>query len=90
VRHQLGRQLDALSHQDLTARIDELTAHNHRLADQLAQATATNSDPQARATALEDDLAAARTSLRRMIHHETGTRSRYSSMVDPSRKMKPR
>ncbi|MDH6107787.1 FtsZ-binding cell division protein ZapB [Kitasatospora sp. MAP12-15] len=70
VRHQLGRQLDALSTHDLTARVDELTHHNHQLADQLQQATSHNTALQERVTTLEDDLTAARTSLRRMIRNE--------------------
>jgi hypothetical protein len=74
VRHQLGRQLDALSQQDLNNRIDELTAHNQRLADQLQQATEENTDLRTRATSLEQDLAAARTSLRRMIRNENTAR----------------
>ncbi|GAA2842943.1 hypothetical protein GCM10010441_78570 [Kitasatospora paracochleata] len=69
----LAYQLDALTTHDLTARIDELTRHNHRLADQLQQATTHNSALQEHITTLEDDLAAARTSLRRMIRHENLT-----------------
>ncbi|WP_331742893.1 DUF6262 family protein (plasmid) [Streptomyces sp. NBC_01136] len=68
-RH-LGQQLDALSSQDLTTRIDELTQHNHQLADQLQQATTENTTLSTRVAQLEDDLAAARTSLRRMIRDE--------------------
>ncbi|MYX35768.1 MULTISPECIES: DUF6262 family protein [unclassified Streptomyces] len=70
VRHQLGRQLDALATHDLTTRIDELTHHNHQLADQLQQATICNTDLQQQVAALETDLAAARTSLRRVIRQE--------------------
>ncbi|WP_232247171.1 hypothetical protein [Kitasatospora azatica] len=70
VRHHLGRQLDALTTHDLTTRIDELTHHNHQLADQLQQATTHNNDLQQQITTLENDLAAARTSLRRMIRNE--------------------
>ena len=70
VRHQLGRQLDALATHDLTTRIDELTRHNHQLADQLQQATEENTSLHARTRSLEQDLAAARTSLRRMIRTE--------------------
>ncbi|MFI5648992.1 hypothetical protein [Kitasatospora sp. NPDC051705] len=70
VRHHLGRQLNALTTHDLTTRIDELTHHNHQLADQLQQATTHNNDLQQQITTLENDLAAARTSLRRMIRNE--------------------
>lgn len=66
-RLQLGQQLDQLSAKDLTARIDELTQDNSRLAAQLGQATGENTQQRQRVTELEDDLAAARTSLRRMI-----------------------
>ncbi|MFD9051765.1 hypothetical protein [Streptomyces zaomyceticus] len=68
--HHLGQQLDAASSQNLATRVDELTQHNHRLADQLQQATSENTALHARITELEDDLAAARTSLRRMIRDE--------------------
>jgi hypothetical protein len=70
VRHQLGAQLDAISTKDLTTRVDELTHHNHELAGQLQQATSENAAFQARVASLEEDLAAARTSLRRMIRNE--------------------
>ena len=67
LQKQLGRQLDQLTHRELVARIDELTQHNQRLADQNRQLTAGSERIQQRITELEDDLAAARTSLRRMI-----------------------
>lgn len=70
MRLQLGQQLDAISTKDLATRIDELTRHNQQLADQARQATAANEALRARVTELETDLAAARTSLRRMIRHE--------------------
>jgi FtsZ-binding cell division protein ZapB len=74
VRHQLGRQLDAVATHDRTTRIDELTRHNHQLADQLQQATEENTALRARASSLEQDLAAARTSLCRMIRTENTAR----------------
>jgi hypothetical protein len=61
---------DAVSSQDLTTRVDELTQQNHQLADQLQQVTTENTAFHARVTQLEDDLAAARTSLRRMTRDE--------------------
>ncbi|MFJ8028709.1 hypothetical protein [Streptomyces sp. NPDC096311] len=67
--HHLGQQLDAVSSQDLTTRVDELTQHNHQLADQI-QPTGENTALHARVTELEDDLAAARTSLHLMIRDE--------------------
>ncbi|MFW6725249.1 DUF6262 family protein [Streptomyces sp. MAR4 CNY-716] len=74
LRHQLGQQLDTLHAPDLTARVDDLTRENHHLADQLQHATTENTDFRHRITALEDDLAAARTSLRRMMRTENTTR----------------
>ncbi|MFB6986097.1 hypothetical protein [Streptomyces sp. NPDC056304] len=68
--HHLGQQLDVVSTQNLTTRVDELTQHNHHLADRLQQATAEKTTLHTRVAQLEDDLAAARTSLRRMIRHE--------------------
>lgn len=74
MRHQLGQQLDALHTPDLTTRIDELTRHNHQLADQLQHVTEENTALRNHATSLEEDLAAARTSLRRMMRTENTTR----------------
>ncbi|MFE7245993.1 hypothetical protein [Streptomyces sp. NPDC057580] len=74
IRQQLGQQLDALTTPDLAGRVDELTRHNHQLADQLQQATEESTTLRARATSLEQDLAAARTSLRRMIRTENTAR----------------
>ncbi|GAA2640885.1 hypothetical protein [Streptomyces axinellae] len=73
LRHQLGQQLDALHAPDLASRIDELTRDNHQLADQLQQATEENTALRDHLTGLEDDLAAARTSLRRMMRTENTT-----------------
>jgi hypothetical protein len=66
-RLHLGQQLDQISSKDLIARIDELTERDGRLEAQLAKTTADNGALQQRVIELEDDLAAARTSLRRMI-----------------------
>ncbi|OIV39504.1 hypothetical protein BIV57_00265 [Mangrovactinospora gilvigrisea] len=74
LRHQLGRQLDEASRPDLTVRVDDLTARNQQLADQLKQATEHNTALEARVRALEEDLTAARTSLRRMIRTENRLR----------------
>lgn len=67
LQKQLGRQLDQLTHRELVARIDELTRHNQLLDNNNRQLTTANEQLQQRTTELEDDLAAARTSLRRMI-----------------------
>ncbi|MEU8837037.1 DUF6262 family protein [Streptomyces sp900116325] len=74
MRHRLGQQLDSLITPDLANRVDELTHHNHQLADQLQQATDENTALHARANSLEQDLAAARTGLRRMIRTENTAR----------------
>ncbi|MGW3060723.1 DUF6262 family protein [Streptomyces goshikiensis] len=74
LRHQLGQQLDALSTTALTGRVDELTRNNQRLADQLRQANDENTALNARVASLDQDLAAARTSLRRMIRNENTAR----------------
>jgi hypothetical protein len=70
LRHQLGQQLDALHAPDLAAKADELDHQNQQLTSQLQQAVAARTTSEARITALEQDLAAARTSLRRMIRDE--------------------
>ncbi|MDL5198693.1 hypothetical protein [Streptomyces sp. ALI-76-A] len=70
LRHQLGYQLDAIHAADAATRADELTARNQDLTRQLQEASAENVTCRARITALEDDLTAARTSLRRMIRDE--------------------
>jgi hypothetical protein len=67
MRRQLGRQLDQIGAADLIARINELTAQTelHRLeADRLR---IENDALNGRLVQAEDDLTAARTSLRRMI-----------------------
>jgi hypothetical protein len=73
VQQQLGRQLDALGTQHLGNRVDELIQENQQLADRLQHATEDNHGLQARAAELEADLAAARTSLRRMIRAENAS-----------------
>ncbi|MFK0071500.1 hypothetical protein [Streptomyces sp. NPDC091046] len=70
LRHQLGQQLDTLHAPDLTTRLEELTRNNHQLADQLQHATEENAALRHRTASLEEDLTAARTSLRRMIRNE--------------------
>ncbi|MFF7251510.1 DUF6262 family protein [Embleya sp. NPDC008237] len=70
LRHQLGRQLDDLQTPNPTAQINELAHRNRQLTDQLQRATAQDNASQARITTLEEDLAATRTSLRRMIRDE--------------------
>lgn len=70
LRRSLGNQLDNLTRTDLIARVDELVDHNTRLLAETHQLRASNDVLTARTAELEDDLAAARTSLRRMIRTE--------------------
>jgi chromosome segregation ATPase len=66
----LGARMDDLAKADLVARVDELTRENTALAATVAKHQSDNHTLKARITELEDDLAAARTSLRRMIRAE--------------------
>jgi hypothetical protein len=70
LRLALGARLDNIAKADLVARVDELTRHNTELTATAAQLRTDNQALHARVTELEDDLAAARTSLRRMIRAE--------------------
>lgn len=63
----LGARLDDVAKADLLARLDELTRHHSEVVADAARQRAENHVLQARVADLEDDLAAARTSLRRMI-----------------------
>ncbi|MET9088414.1 DUF6262 family protein [Streptomyces sp. NPDC004237] len=70
VRRSLGQQLDQLGTADLATRVDELTAKNQKLQDDLTQALARVEELTGKLAEVEDDLASARTSLRRMIPSE--------------------
>lgn len=70
LRLALGARMDNLAKTDLVARVDELTQANTELTASVAQHVSDNQTLRARITELEDDLAAARTSLRRMIRAE--------------------
>jgi hypothetical protein len=70
MRHQLGRQLDQISSAGLAERVDELTVHNKQLLAQTTELQDSNTVLQQQLTDAGDDLAAARTSLRRMIREE--------------------
>ena len=63
----LGSKLDDIAKADLLARLDELTRHNSEVLADAARQGSENHVLQARVVELEDDLAAAWTSLRRMI-----------------------
>jgi cell division protein FtsB len=67
LQRSLGHQLDQLANTDLVARIDELTEIALRLTDERDQARAETTALQRQVETLEDDLAAAKSSLRRMI-----------------------
>ncbi|MFJ7496821.1 DUF6262 family protein [Streptomyces sp. NPDC097727] len=69
-RVHLGQQVKQLGNHDLVDRINELTEENLRLSTAERQATTQNRGLQQRVAELEDDLAAARTSLRRVIRNE--------------------
>lgn len=71
LRKALGARLDNLAKADLLTRISELTRHNTELAALLAAARTDNDNLRDQASELQDDLAAARTSLRRMIRGQT-------------------
>lgn len=72
----LGATLDERSKVDLVARIDELTHRNGELVAESETLRAENRALAAQVVVLEDDLAAARTSLRRMIRSENLTPTR--------------
>jgi chromosome segregation ATPase len=70
LQRQLGRQLEQLQATDLTKRIGELTAQNQELNSQLTQLQHEKQELERRLVESNDDLVAARASLRRMIRTE--------------------
>jgi hypothetical protein len=76
LRDNLGRQLDAESTHHLRARVDELTAANEQIQNENRALTGERDALQAALHAAEEDLAAARTSLRRMIREQTNQLTR--------------
>jgi hypothetical protein len=70
LRLALGARLDNLAKADLLTRLDELTTADTHLAATADQLHADSQTLHTRVAELEDDLAAARTSLRRMIRAE--------------------
>lgn len=70
LRLALGARMDNLAKADLLTRVDELTRTNNELAAAAARHRSDNQALKTRITELENDLAAARTSLRRMIRAE--------------------
>ena len=73
VRRHLGQQLDQFSAADLGTRVDELTADNQRLQTDLDKAQTLVIDLTRHLTEADDDLAAARTSIRQLIRAENTT-----------------
>ncbi len=70
LQRQLGQQLDQVAAGDLIARINELTQQNERLIAERDALERENAQLEAKLAETEEDLGAARTSLRRMIHSE--------------------
>jgi hypothetical protein len=70
VQRGLGHQVNQLAAKDMAARIDELTWANQQLITELSRLRTDNQGLNRRLTEAEDDLAAARMSLRRMIRSE--------------------
>ena len=87
LRLSLGSQLDNLTKTDLVARVDELTDHNSRVLAETHQLRSDNADLSAKATELEDDLAAARTSLRRMIRAENPRYLTFNTWPPPDSRL---
>ncbi|WP_406279309.1 DUF6262 family protein [Nocardia sp. NBC_00881] len=71
IQRQLGQQLDQYAATDLITRVDELTAQNKTLIEELAAGRRANADLENQLTEAQDDLTAARASLRRMIREES-------------------
>ncbi|MEV6057694.1 DUF6262 family protein [Streptomyces sp. NPDC052107] len=73
VRRSLGQQLDQFGAADLGARVDELTAEHQRLQGERDDALAQVKNLAQQLSEVQDDLASARLSLRRMIRNENAT-----------------
>lgn len=71
LRERLGSQLEAVSAESLRRRIDELTAANERYRSDNSRLVTELNDVRAQLQNTEDDLAATRTSLRRMIRTQS-------------------
>jgi len=71
LRERLGEHLEAESSQSLRRRVDELTAANVRYQSENLELTAQLDMLRAELLNTEDDLAAARTSLRRMMKEQS-------------------
>ena len=69
----LGQQLAQVTNGELLARVDELVAENNSLTEKLRASTQDNSNLRKQITELEEDTAAARTALRRMIREKSSS-----------------
>ncbi|WP_110944824.1 DUF6262 family protein [Streptomyces niger] len=67
LRLQLGAELDRTDSHELISRVDQLSRENEQLTGQLRQAQADNRTLRVTVESLEDDLTAARQSLRKMM-----------------------
>ena len=65
-----GSRLEQINSADLIQRVDQLASENQRLQSEVNRTTAENEQLKHRLANFEDDLAAARTSLRRVIRSE--------------------
>jgi hypothetical protein len=74
LRLQLGAELDASTRAELVGRIAELDSRNRELLQAADTSKSENTTLQTRVGELEDDLAAARESLRRVIRAENSRR----------------
>ncbi len=83
VQRGLGQQLNQLTAKDLVARVDELTRANQQLTTELSRLRTDKQGLSRRLAETEDDLAAARASLRRMIRSEN-TRLEPGSAITPT------
>ncbi|GAA2767443.1 hypothetical protein GCM10010103_64850 [Streptomyces paradoxus] len=70
VRRNLGQQVDQIGAADLGSRVDELTTDNQRLQGERDEALARVKDLTDQLSEVQDDLAGARMSLRRMMRAE--------------------
>jgi hypothetical protein len=71
LRQQLGTQLEVASTESLRQRIDELSEANNRYRSENVHLATELNEIRAQLHIAEDDLAAARASLRRMIREQT-------------------
>jgi hypothetical protein len=77
----LAQQLEQAVDSDLPARVDRLVAENHSLTEKLRASTRDNGQLRKQIRELEEDIAAARTALRRMIR-EQSTEIAGSAMLE--------